>query len=216
MTANQINYQRMRTERAQLDESQRHNKETERVADLTHKETARSNVVRERETERHNRATEEQNLLSYTETARHNLATEDISRGNLAETVRHNKAGETETNRHNVAQEKETSRHNVASESLGWAQHNETVAHNTKTELQRGMEIQYNALHQAESRRIEEEFNDDRLVLWRDQTDKGHLLSLYSLDETTRHNKANETIGYWNIGSNYLRSLGGVASALVD
>lgn len=86
------------------------------------------------ESKRHNLRVEE-------ETQRANLAAEELNRQGLAESARHNRAVEAETNRSNLAREIETNRHNVASEyytgqqiNLGYAQLDETRRHNEEVE----------------------------------------------------------------------------------
>lgn len=83
-------------------ETERSNKERERVNALTLEETIRSNKAREFETARSNRAretetnranlvSEGQNKARFSEEARHNKQQEDISLANLMETRHHNR-----------------------------------------------------------------------------------------------------------------------------
>lgn len=111
-----------------LDETSRHNRQSEAVALGQLQESKRHNVVGEQEVSRHNRQTEEAQIIQLNEVQRHNQVTEN-------ETATHNRNVESETRRHNVVGEAtdasrialdtvtreqqmaETKRHNMAMEA---------------------------------------------------------------------------------------------------
>lgn len=105
MTRNQIEY-------LKLLESQRANREGERLTEARDQTTRELGFAQLGETTRHNMASEGLQLMSIQETTRANKAREEQQRNELAELHRHQVAVETETRRSNMAREAETHSYN--------------------------------------------------------------------------------------------------------
>lgn len=140
------------------------------IAYQNYLENARHNVVGENESRRHNFSTE-------IETGRHNISTE-------GETTRHNKKFELETSRHNIATEHETGRHNVATENAALSNlaFNYAQLAQNRDIASKNLDLGFHHLNLDISKQEEVERHNS----------VSEMYNLIGLNESERHNRANE------------------------
>lgn len=159
---------------AKAQEERRHNRAMEKQAERELSETQRSNLERE-----------SNNRYVTTETQRHNLVTEGTNTILAQETQRSNRVKEQESIRSNAQKERENYRHNRSMEDLGVYELAEK--RNVRQETAR----QFDAAQALRELSFKwQQFLDD----WNQQN------AILYREENRRHNLAQESIGYGNIG----------------
>lgn len=222
-----------------LEETKLHNRTTEGETERHNRAVESLDAQKTAETERANRAREAQLALQLQESTRHSLATEaiqrqeaDTKRLQAEETVRHNIAGEAETHRANVTKEKETERanraaqaeierHNLSTESIGRSQISLGYSELASLDRYRSSQLSLEGARVAETTRhnVAAEQEATRASQAREGETRRHnvvseSISRGQVQETTRRDKAQETLGWFNAGVNAAGTAGSILRSM--
>lgn len=172
---------------ARAQEEKRHNRAVEKQAANELAETSRANLEREA----NNRYVTE-------ETNRHNLVVEGTNTILAKETKRSNLAKEAENYRSNTQKERENYRHNRSTEDLGVYELAEK--REVRSENARQFEAQQNLRDATFAwQKFLDDWNQQNTILYR--------------DEQRRHNLAQESIGFGNLGVGWAQAAASQAQA---